>query len=75
MSENRIRARVLWFNDAKGYGLVRTEDVLLDDIRVDAAVLDETQELPRDMLVDIVYKETLTGLVVEKLWIVDETTE
>lgn len=63
-----VLARVLWFNDAKGYGLVRAENVDLEDIRVDAGILEGFESgLLRDMLVNVTYIEDLTGLVARKV--------
>lgn len=68
-----LLARVLWFNEAKGYGLVRAENLDFDDIRVDANILDGINvELLRDMHVEVTCIEGLAGWVAKKLTLVSE---
>jgi len=69
-----VKARVLWFNEAKGYGLVRVDDADLDDIRVDANLLDGIEGgLLRDMRVEVTYVEELTGWVARKIVVSSDT--
>lgn len=68
-----LPARVLWFNEAKGYGLVRAENLDFDDIRVDANILEGIEvELLREMRVEVTCVEGLAGWVAKKLLLASE---
>ncbi len=68
-----VKAKVLWFNEAKGYGFVRTVDRLMDDIRIDASVVENQQHLLLEgTLIQVSVKETLAGLVADSICLVDE---
>ena len=69
-----IQARVLWFNEAKGYGLVRAVDRLMDDIRIDANVVENQQHLLLEgTLIQVSIKETLVGLVADSICLPDDS--
>jgi cold shock CspA family protein len=73
METTTVRAVVLWFNDAKGYGLVRAEDVDLDDITVEAAVVENRQHLLiRGALIEVTVQEALTGLAARSVRFLNE---
>jgi hypothetical protein len=67
-----IQAKVLWFNEAKGYGLVRAVDRLMDDIRVDANIVENQQHLLLEVtLIEASVKETLAGLMADSIRFLD----
>lgn len=71
-----LQAKVLWFNDAKGYGLARAEDIDMDDIRVDASLVEDRQQLLlRGTLIEVTVQETLTGLVAQSVRFLNESAE
>lgn len=72
MDENEVIAQVLWFNEAKGFGIVRAENVVLDDIRVYTSTIEDIEDgLFRDMLVKVKYKKDLIGLVAIELTLIE----
>ncbi len=72
MDTTYFKAEVLWFNEAKGYGLVRAINRLMDDIRIDASLVEnQSHLLLRGTLLQVSVKETLTGLVADSISFLD----
>jgi cold shock CspA family protein len=70
------KAKVLWFNEAKGYGLVQAEDPEIEDIRVELSSLTDKKTIPaRGDKVEVVFKEEPIGLVAEQVSIVASASD
>lgn len=70
------QAEVLWFNEAKGYGLARPESLELDDIKIKKSSLTaEGVVLMRGDRVEVVFKQDLEGLVAEEVKVIESVVD
>lgn len=71
-----VKAKVVWFNEAKGYGLAQADDPDIEDIKIELSSLTNTKTVPaRGDRVEVTFKEEPIGLVAEKVTLVESATD
>lgn len=65
--DNVTKAEVLWYNEAKKYGLARSADIKIDDIKIELSSLVDQDRLPkRGNRIELTFTETSIGPVARR---------
>jgi cold shock CspA family protein len=73
MADSPLTGILLWFNPEKGFGMIRPDNLLEDDVMCPVhAMQGDAQDYVEGAIVNYFVEQQLVGMVATSVWIADK---